>query len=51
MQKKFNKKLKNLSAYETGGLTRVKNNYIEGQLKRDDVYKKLMTSQKAAQNG
>lgn len=51
MQKKFNKKLKNVSNYETSGLTRAKNNYIETQLRQEEAYKKLILSQKTAQNG
>jgi hypothetical protein len=51
MQKKFSKKLKNVCSYETGGLNKVKNHYIEGQLRREEAYRKLISSQKTAQNG
>lgn len=33
MQKKFKKKLKNVSSYESNGLNRVQTNYIEQQLR------------------
>ena len=51
MQKKFNKKLKNVSNYENNSLGRSKNSYIEGQLRKEDAYKKLISSQQTAQNG
>lgn len=51
MQKKFKKKLKNVSAYESGGLSRTKCTYIEEQLRKEEAYKKLLVSEKMAQNG
>ena len=50
MQKKFSKKLKNVSSYEDGGLGKAKNHYIECQIRKDEVYKKLLSSQQTAQN-
>jgi hypothetical protein len=35
MQKKFRKKLKNVSSYEDGGLGKAKNSYIEGQIRKE----------------
>lgn len=49
MQKKFNKKLKHVSNFETNGLQRTKNQYIEAQLRKEEVHKKLFISQKTAQ--
>lgn len=51
MQKKFNKKLKNVSSYEVSGLTKTENHYVEGQVRKEEAYKKLLSSQKTAQNG
>ena len=51
MQKKFNKKLKNVQSYENSGLAKAKNHYIEGQIRKDEAYKKLLSSQMTAQNG
>ena len=51
MQKKFKKKLKNVSTYESGGLGKAKNHFIEGQIRKEEAYKKLLSSQLTAQNG
>lgn len=51
MQKKFGKKLKNISSYESSSLSRSKEFYVEGQLTRNYIYNKLYSSQQAAQNG
>lgn len=51
MQKQFNKKLKNISSFENTGLTRAKNNHVESQLRKEEVYRKLQSSQQTAQNG
>ena len=51
MQKKFSKKLKNVCAFESTGVTRAKNNHVESQLRKEDIYKKLLSSQQTAQNG
>ena len=51
MQKKFNKKLKNVSNFENGGLNKVKGYFVQGQIRREDVYRKLLSSQQTAQNG
>ncbi len=51
MQKKFGKKLQNVESFETNGLIRAKKYYAEGQIRKQDVYQKLLSSQKTAQNG
>lgn len=50
MQKKFGKKLKNISNYETSGLNRSKQFFIDSQIIKNEVYNKLFWSQQAAQN-
>lgn len=49
MQKKFGKKIKNISNYELSSLRRSKEYYIENQLRKNEVYNKLYWSQQAAQ--
>jgi hypothetical protein len=51
MQKKFKKKLKNVSSYESSGLNRAQTNHIESQLRKEEAYKKLLWSEEMAQNG
>lgn len=46
MQKKFSKKLKNVSSYESSSLGRLKRNYAEGVLKKQEIFEKLVNSQK-----
>jgi len=50
MQRKFKGKLKNVSSYENGSLGRIKKNYTEAVLKKQDIYDKLANTQKATQN-
>lgn len=38
MQKKFSKKLKNVSSYESSSLGRLKRNYAEGVMKKQEIY-------------
>lgn len=49
MQKKFGKKIKNISNYESSSLRRSKDYYIENQIRKNEVYNKLYWSQQAAQ--
>ena len=46
MQKKFSKKLKNVSSYESSSLGRLKRNYAEGVVKKQEIFEKLVNSQK-----
>ena len=50
MQKKFSKKLKNVSSYESSSLGRLKKNYAEGVMKKQEIYEKLMDSMKISEN-
>jgi hypothetical protein len=49
MQKKFDKKIKNISNYESSSLKRSKNYYIENQIKKNEVFNRLYWSHQAAQ--
>lgn len=46
MQKKFSKKLKNVSSYESSSLGRLKRNYADGVVKKQEIFEKLVNSQK-----
>lgn len=50
MQKKFSKKLKNVSSYESSSLGRLKKNYAEGVMKKQEIFEKLVDSQKISEN-
>lgn len=50
MQKKFGKKLKNISNYESTSLIRSKELHVDAHLRRNDVYRKLYSTNLAAHN-
>lgn len=50
MQKKFNKKLKNMEQIEDSSLARMKKHYVDNVLRRKEIFDKLNYIEKIGQS-